>query len=57
MSKLSSVRNVFGILLAASMLPACRVVGAIFKTGMGVGVFIAVVVVAMVGGGIAMFRR
>jgi hypothetical protein len=55
--KATTLRNVFGILLAASMLPACRVIGGIFKTGMGVGVVIAVIAVALVTGAFAMFRK
>lgn len=36
------------VLLLLTMLSSCRVIGAIFNTGMGVGIFITVLVVVMV---------
>lgn len=42
---------------AMMFLNGCKVVGAIFKTGLGVGVFITVVLVAIVGGVAALVRK
>ena len=36
------------VLLVIATLPACAVVGGIFKAGVGVGIFLAVVVVGLV---------
>lgn len=44
-------------IFAAFFLSGCKVVGAIFKTGLGVGVFVTVVVVALIGGVVALVRK
>jgi hypothetical protein len=44
-------------LFAMMFLNGCKVVGAIFKTGLGIGVFITVVIVALIGGVAALIRK
>jgi hypothetical protein len=36
------------LFFAANMLTGCEVIGGIFKAGMGVGIFVVVVIVALV---------
>jgi hypothetical protein len=36
------------VALIAVMMPGCAVIGAIFKAGVGVGIFIAIFVVAVI---------
>jgi hypothetical protein len=43
----SSASNLFLLILGALLLSGCAVVGGIFKTGMAVGIFIAVIIVIL----------
>jgi hypothetical protein len=44
------------VLLALLTVPACRAIEGIFKAGVGVGFFIAIVLVALIVFGIARMR-
>jgi hypothetical protein len=44
----SAFYRLFLVLLAGVMLSACEIAEGIFKAGMGVGIFLVVVVVALV---------
>ena len=55
--KTSSSMNAIGLFIAASLFSGCVVVKDIFKAGAGVGIFAVLFVLALVGGGIALFRK
>ena len=55
--KTSSIRNVIGLLIAASLFSGCAVIGGIFKAGAGVGVIAVLFVLAVVGGAVAIFWK
>jgi hypothetical protein len=56
MSSSSRVPKLLLVLLALLTAPACRAIEGIFKAGVGVGFFIAIVLVALVVFGIAKMR-
>ena len=46
--KKSTLFTAFILFLLSSMLSSCAVVGGIFKTGMGFGIFIVVVIIVVI---------
>jgi hypothetical protein len=56
MSSSFRVPKLLLVLLAVLTAPACRAIEGIFKAGVGVGFFIAIVLVALVVFGIAKMR-
>jgi hypothetical protein len=46
--KISNLATTFLLLLSVFMLSSCEAIAGIFKAGMGFGIFIAVVVVAII---------
>jgi hypothetical protein len=48
--KSTNVIKFFTALMASLLLSSCTVIGDIFKTGMGVGIFIVIFIIALIGG-------
>ena len=48
---------VLAVASSAMLLNGCRAIGDIFKAGVGVGIFMVVAVVAVVGGIVAMMSK
>jgi len=53
----SQAHSLVLLALFSAMLSGCNVIKGIFKAGVGVGVVAVVLVVAVIGGAIAMLRR
>ena len=47
--KKSSLLYVFILLLISTVLSSCEAIAGIFKAGMGVGIFIVIAVIAIIG--------
>ena len=45
---MKNLLNIFAIALVTTLFSSCSVIGGIFKAGMGVGIFIVVVVIGII---------